>query len=372
MNCKNCMLPDTFPGVSYDDESNCNFCANYKKLEFLGKESFQKDLEGRTGEKYDCILPISGGLDSTYALYLAKKEMGLKPLAVFYENQFSSEIARKNIEKACAKLNVDLEVFETKNKVEKKFMYHFLKGMVPLGISWGICTFCHYGIAAAIYKTAIQKRIPNIIWAITPYENQLLFPRHSWTKIHHDDVVFNMKDHFNLEFPAFITKPLKKNLKLGNLLPSAYHIFMAAYYSIIQRLELITPPYSNIFRVKPVLRDKDIKEFMIYQYFAWDGKEIEKTLIQEIDFKKPDDRESLWKYDCILFPINDIRWKNAYGISMTGLCCGALIRAGVLDTEEGRKKTLESENQELLRQRIKLIIDEFDLPESYVDKLLEN
>lgn len=370
--CKKCLMPDTFPGVSINDEEICNHCLNFHLVEFLGGDKLKQILSSRKGEKYDCILPISGGLDSTYALYLAKTQLHLRPLAVFYENQFSSELARENIKKACSKLEVDLHIFETRGKVEKNLMSHFLRAMVPLGITWGICVFCHYGIAAAIYRIAMKEKIPNILWAITPYENLLLFPRFKWNEMEYKQVLFNMKDHFNLEFPAFIWRPLKKNLTFGKFFTCGFHLLVTLYYSLWHRLELFTPPFSNLFRIKPVLNSKTIKEFMIYQYFEWDGKKIEETLKAELDFKKPDDRESLWKYDCVVFPINDIRWRNAYGASLTKLCCGALIRAGVLTTEEGIKKVAECENDEVFRARIRAFLAEFNLPEHYMEYLLDN
>ena len=113
--CKRCLMDSSILGIRFDDKGECNFCKihdewnqqyqlneeNKQKLENL-IEDIKKD--GRN-KRYDCIICVSGGTDSTYTLYLAKK-FGLRPLAVHFDNGWDTEVAVSNIKKAiCMSLN---------------------------------------------------------------------------------------------------------------------------------------------------------------------------------------------------------------------------------------------------------------------------
>ena len=115
--CKRCIMDTTSdPNLILDDEGVCNYCRNYDRLiiankknkkfdnvehlfEYMKKES--KDLE------YDCVLGIYGGVESSYLAYLAK-QYDLRVLAVHVDAGWNSELAVKNIESICKKLDLEL------------------------------------------------------------------------------------------------------------------------------------------------------------------------------------------------------------------------------------------------------------------------
>jgi len=70
--CTRCILPETFPGIKFDQSGVCNYCDSYKNIEVNGEQELQKRLSGyrNRGDKYDCIVPISGG--RTAALFYMK------------------------------------------------------------------------------------------------------------------------------------------------------------------------------------------------------------------------------------------------------------------------------------------------------------
>ena len=69
--CKKCILPENYPGITFNEEGICNYCLTYKKREYYGEEELKKILEAYRNKNgnYDCIVGISGGRDSAYALY---------------------------------------------------------------------------------------------------------------------------------------------------------------------------------------------------------------------------------------------------------------------------------------------------------------
>lgn len=120
--CTKCVYDSTAGGISFDAQGVCNYCRNYERLaaRFIDIPEAQKQAElnvivskiKRTGKgkKYDCILGLSGGVDSSYLAYLAK-ELGLRPLVVHFDNGWNSEQAVKNIENIVNALNYDLETY---------------------------------------------------------------------------------------------------------------------------------------------------------------------------------------------------------------------------------------------------------------------
>ena len=97
--CKSCLYPNTKPGLTFNHDGVCSACLNHKEKNKIDwderKQHFIEIIEkfrSRDGSNYDCIIPVSGGKDSTYQAYFVKKEFGLKPLLMTYHgNNFYPE-----------------------------------------------------------------------------------------------------------------------------------------------------------------------------------------------------------------------------------------------------------------------------------------
>ncbi|MFN8229372.1 MAG: N-acetyl sugar amidotransferase [Bacteroidia bacterium] len=138
--CSRCLMDTTVNGITFDEKGECTFCKIHDDLEkkYPLNESTEHKLnaliskikkEGKS-KKYDCIVGISGGRDSSYTLYTVVK-MGLKPLAVHFDNGWNSENAVRNIENLCKKLNVDLYTHVANWEEFKDLQKSFLKASVP-------------------------------------------------------------------------------------------------------------------------------------------------------------------------------------------------------------------------------------------------
>lgn len=116
--CIRCIMDTTDPDIEFDEHGYCNHCRNYFKRVanegFSDEERPQKleklveaiKKEGK-GKDYDCIIGVSGGVDSTTTAFTVK-QLGLRPLAVHFDNGWNSELAVDNIKKTLSKLNIDL------------------------------------------------------------------------------------------------------------------------------------------------------------------------------------------------------------------------------------------------------------------------
>lgn len=113
--CTRCFMDTTAEGIEFDENGVCNYCREFeevlkrprKRFDLSLDEFVNKIKEDGKGKRYDCIVGISGGVDSSYALVKAK-ELGLRPLAVHMDNGWDSELAANNIKNLVDKLGVDL------------------------------------------------------------------------------------------------------------------------------------------------------------------------------------------------------------------------------------------------------------------------
>ncbi len=162
--CSRCILDSTIPGISFDKNGMCNYCLTYDKLakkEVLTGERGRIELQlvidkikkdGRN-KKYDCIIGLSGGVDSSYVAWLVKKN-GLRALAVHLDNGWNSEIAVKNIHNIVNKLGFELYTHVIDWEEFKDLQIAFLKaGVVDIEL------LTDHAITAIMYKLAKREKI---------------------------------------------------------------------------------------------------------------------------------------------------------------------------------------------------------------------
>lgn len=139
--CTKCIYDSNVTGISFNTDGICNYCDQIESLikkyntgKIEGENYFKKIVEKikKSGEKkkYDCIIGVSGGTDSSYLL-LKAKDWGLRPLAVHYDNTWNTAIATENIRKVTSKLNIDLYTYVVDNKEADDIFRSFLLAGVP-------------------------------------------------------------------------------------------------------------------------------------------------------------------------------------------------------------------------------------------------
>lgn len=166
--CTRCVLDTSDPFIKFDEHGHCNHCNDYfdriENLSYVGEksdrllaETVEEIKKSGKGKQYDCLVGISGGVDSCYTLYKVK-QLGLKPLAVHLDNGWNSEIAVQNIYSVCKKLGVDYESFVLNWEEFKDLQLSFLKAsIVEVEIPTDIA------IQGALHQTAAKYGIKTII-----------------------------------------------------------------------------------------------------------------------------------------------------------------------------------------------------------------
>ena len=138
--CSRCIYDQRVSGIYFDEKGVCNYCKQIdtlsekygtgeKKGEKALEKIFQEIKKTGKGKQYDCVIGVSGGTDSSWLVYWAKKN-GLRPLAVHYDNTWNSAISTQNIRKVLSALDVDLYTHVVDNKeVDDIFRSFFLAGV---------------------------------------------------------------------------------------------------------------------------------------------------------------------------------------------------------------------------------------------------
>lgn len=165
--CTKCIIDTTVPAARFDSEGECNYCKISRRLEAhypLGKigerrldRLIQQIKAAGRNQKYDCIVGISGGRDSIYTLYLVK-QLGLRPLAVHFNDGFGNPVAGENMKKATQKLGVDLRTITSDWRESKDIKIAFLKSSTP-DLEQGT----DIGIEGAFFGVATEEKIKFVL-----------------------------------------------------------------------------------------------------------------------------------------------------------------------------------------------------------------
>lgn len=189
--CTRCIMDTSDPDIVFDERGICNHChAVEKRLAMyphnLSSTEKRRELENMVAtikakgqrQPYDCVIGISGGVDSTYVAYLTKK-LGLRPLAVHLDNGWNSELAVHNIEKICKKIGIDLYTYVLDWEEFRDLQVAFLKASTP---DSEIPT--DHAIHGMLYTIAAQKNIQYMIIGCNFATESILPP--AWSHGHYD------------------------------------------------------------------------------------------------------------------------------------------------------------------------------------------
>lgn len=324
--CTKCLLPETFPFISYDKKGVCNYCNNYKlrnqprpldDLFCLVEPYRSKD------GSYDCIVPFSGGRDSTFTLHMIKKVLGLNPIAFTYDWGMVTDLARRNIARVCGKLGVEniivaADIAKKRNNIKKNILAWLKRprlGTVPLFMA-GDKYFFYY-----TNQLKKQTGVELNIWGINNLENT------------------DFKTGFAGVKPLFNKKRIYSLSMKGKL-----NFFMYVGKNLV-----LNPSYfnsSNLDSLGSILSrymfpQKDYYSF--FDYYQWNEKEIEELILNEYDWEKAIDTNSTWRIGDGTASFYNYIYYTVAGFSENDTFRSNQIREGLISREEGLKM-IEEEN----------------------------
>jgi hypothetical protein len=336
-------MPETAGGITFDENGVCTLCHNWVGPELAG-EAALRALVSRargTAKPHDCIVPLSGGRDSTYVLYLAKRELGLSPLAVNFDNEFRIPQAVKNMERACSVLGVELLVVRLKRNLATKRVRSRIKATMRHGLPAApdsMCLACSMGYTSAVRREAEQRHIPLILWGNSKVE---------------------MKGPWGTPMPRKnATSTLTRMLN-----PNTY---LTEYYALMERIELHVRGNPIASRSTQVLRDSRILEVSVFDYIPWQREVIKSTISSELGWQKPEGSVSTWRTDCSIHELVNFAFVARVGhtADCVGYCkminAGQMTRSEALAQEEAAVANCGKRVAEILTEQVGLTPDQAD------------
>lgn len=161
--CTRCLLPETADTVTFDEQGVCSVCRNQERKQQIAwderKAMLDEIVEANRGKgPYDCIIPFSGGKDSTFTLWYMVKHYKLRPLVISWDHGFYRPGVLKNRERTLQKLGADFLSFTPNKEVVKKLMAEAMRR------KGDFCWHCHTGIFAFPMQMALRFGVGLVIW----------------------------------------------------------------------------------------------------------------------------------------------------------------------------------------------------------------
>lgn len=162
--CTKCGLPETYETIEFDAAGVCNVCRQHEhkkdKIDWTGREAqFAELIEQYRGKyEYDCIVPFSGGKDSTFTLHHLVTKYKVKPLVVQFNHGFMRPTLLENNERTFKRLGVEVLSFTPNWRVVRRVM---LESLIRKG---DFCWHCHTGIFSYPMHVAVKYKTPLVVW----------------------------------------------------------------------------------------------------------------------------------------------------------------------------------------------------------------
>jgi len=344
-------LPEDTPNIIFDEDGICNYCHTYQKFSYKGESELLRTLEAfrRPDSKYDCVVGISGGRDSSYLLLKLVRDYGMKVLAVNYENPFTVPQAKANIENAIKALNVDIIRFQDKNNTHKKVFRNtvtaWLKRPSPALIPI-LCIGCKPAWLG-IYRIAKKHDIHCIASGGNPFE--VISFKREMVGISRDENPRRAFFKYIYSLREILGNPAYLNPTIFLTLMKSY--LVASPYSIGRRLF-----WPNITWVE------------LFNYVEWNEKEIISRIESELGWKSPPELESTWRFDCRVKHLVDFMYIKMLGMTDKDDFYAKMVREGLIEREDALQR-LQNENK-LHFDEIQLLLNQAGIQDiSSLDEL---
>jgi hypothetical protein len=340
--CKKCILPETYPDITFDAEGVCNYCSSYRQPSYRGKQALQEKIETflqtkqDRNAKYDCVVAYSGGRDSSYLLHYFATELNLRVIAYFVDNGFVPEQTRQNINSMLDLLDVEL-VEEEYHQLEKCVKHHISSWLhKPSAAMVGmLCTGCRLAMNLGIAKFLKTNNIPVVVVGSTPLDSasfkQRILSADSKTRSH---VSFAR---------GYLSEVLKNPRWIAN-----------PYCSYIHVMEFYHRYYRASMRFDGALTVRPFKSFI-----RWEEQELISRIENGLNWRKHPSTESSWRGDCDIALLKLYLYKKLLGFNDKDEGLSYLVRDGQISRDEALHR-LEGEG-EIPEEIVREIFDRLEL-----------
>jgi hypothetical protein len=355
--CTKCVLPETFPGIYFDSEGVCNYCNSYEKARVLGEPAlidFLSKYRGR-GKEYHCIVPFSGGRDSTYVLHQMIKKYDMRVLALTVDSGAIMPEGYRNIETVKKTLGIDHVWLKDDDHIETatrntKLKFHAWMRKPSINTIVPVLNAGDKTMNLRIYRYAHQRGIPLVIGGNNTGNSSF------------------EQEHFKTGFMSIF--PNERGI-----------------YSILDKIRLswnfswefvkntanwhwpILKEYLDgafVYFFESIQKPSDVIPVGFYDYIYWSERDIVAT-IKSIGWLGAADTTATWRVDDAAYPLIDYVYYMLTGFNEFDEYYSKLVREGQFT----RKQALEKLETDRLRiQSMKKSLKDLGVNEDELDKVL--
>jgi len=295
---------------------------------------------------------VSGGKDSSYLLFYVVKELRLRPLAIFFDNGFVIDMAKRNVDKICDKLGVDLVIGKATD-FRRKLIVECLKILTQFSIAShrvSLCGNCENNLRTFAINEATRRKIPFIIWGSTDFEDSEAFSSTRTFREEYGTIRNICRRIVNNYLLVLLHAGFLNTCKL--VLPGLRYF----YFIIRDNIKMKAP--VGWYKLNPFLqvsfKGKNVEVIYFYDYIQYDPYKQIEILQKNLDWESPSDRQM--RMDCKLHVFHNYWSLKNQGITSDGLIMATLVRKGLLSREDAMKKEkvlkqdLEKEYSELIEE----------------------
>lgn len=350
--CKRCGLPETYETIEFDEQGICNIChqQQFKQntIDWPGRKRMLDELVGeyRGKNEYDCIVPFSGGKDSTFTLYYLMKEYKLKPLVVQFDHGFMRPNLLANNERTFKQLGVDVLRFTPNWKVVKRLMR---EALVRKG---DFCWHCHTGIFAYPMHVAIKFNVPLVFWGEPSSEYTAYYDYRDGEIEEVDESRFNRCTNLGITAED-MAGMIKKDFDLDprDLAPYTY------------------PPLRDLKRLR-------YRSVCLGSFIPWDTKRQSQLIMDQLGWQgdevegMPPGVYSYEKIECAMQGVRDYLKFLKRGYSRVTQMTALDIRNGRMDKLEADRLIEEWEGTK--PRSLELFLEYLDMSEDEFNAIVKN
>ncbi len=327
--CTRCILPETFPGIHFDEEGVCNYCREYTPISVKGHNALEDALEkfrGK-GKQYDCIVPVSGGRDSCFVLHQIVKKYNMRALALTVDSGAIMPEGYKNIESAINSLGIDHVWLKDERHVKSaqenaRIKFHAWLKKPSINTIVPVLNAGDKTMNLRMYRYAHEHGIPLLLGGNNIGNSSF------------------EQEHFKTGFMGVFPDnrgiyPTSTKLKLSILL---------GWEFIKNRHNYHWPVFKEyaggafVYFFESLQRPNDVAPLGFYDYIYWDEKEVVSTITGELGWIGAPDTTATWRIDDSAYPLIDYLYLKLVGFNEFDEHFSKLIREEQLTRDDALKR----------------------------------
>lgn len=303
--CNRCCMPETMEGITFDEFGICTPCRSSEEKMHINWEEREHKLrsildENRSEEYYDCILPMSGGKDSTFQAYVLTKRYKVEPLAITHGHNWFSLSGRYNLENCLQKFDLDHIIFHANRKIINKVARKSLKAIGDA------CWHCHIGAGTFVIQSAFSWKAGIMIWGESIAERD---GRGSYYNQTEASIYYNLEISGRVKAEDYADEDIPYN--------ELSHWF---------------------YPEKEKIRDSNLRYLHLGDYIFWDEEKQVDFIVRNYEWMDSKVENAFKGYksnECVMAGVHDYANFIKRGIGRATVQASDDVRRGIITREEG-------------------------------------